>query len=140
MMVRSPQSVLISPRDAISRLESMTFVAGLEIPIRDAREQIASAIDVIVQLSRLRDGSRKITQITEVAGLEGDTVVLSDIFKFDQIEIDEDGKILGELKPTGIRPLFSNRLEAAGFKLKPEVFGANIAEILAHGHHPSRNK
>lgn len=129
-----------SPHDAISRLESMTFVAGLEIPIRDAREQIASAIDVIVQLTRLRDGSRKITQITEVAGLEGDTVVLSDIFKFDQIEIDEDGKVLGELKPTGIRPLFSNRLEAAGFKLKPEVFGANIAEIFAHGRHPSRNQ
>jgi pilus assembly protein CpaF len=129
-----------SPRDAISRLESMTFIAGLEIPIRDIREQIASAIDVIVQQTRLRDGSRRITQITEVAGLEGDMVVLSDIFKFDQIEIDEDGKILGELKPTGIRPLFSNRLEAAGFKLKPEVFGANIAEILAHGHHPSRNK
>jgi pilus assembly protein CpaF len=129
-----------NPRDAISRLETMTLMAGLELPIRVAREQIASAIDVIVQQTRLRDGSRKITQITEVAGLEGDTVVLSDIFKFDQTGVDLDGKILGELKPTGIRPLFSNRLEIAGFKLKPEVFGANVAEILAHGRRPFHNK
>jgi pilus assembly protein CpaF len=128
------------PRDAISRLETMVLMAGLELPIRVAREQIASAIDVIVQQTRLRDGSRKVTQITEVAGLEGDTVVLSDIFKFDQTGVSLDGIILGELKPTGIRPLFSSRLEIAGFKLKPEVFGANVAEILAHGRHPSRNK
>jgi pilus assembly protein CpaF len=128
------------PRDAISRLETMVLMAGLELPIRVAREQIASAIDVIVQQTRLRDGSRKVTQITEVAGLEGDTVVLSDIFKFDQTGVNLDGIILGELKPTGIRPLFSSRLEIAGFKLKPEVFGANVAEILAHGRHPSRNK
>lgn len=129
-----------TPRDAISRLETMTLMAGLDLPIRVVREQIASAIDVIVQQTRLRDGSRKVTQITEVSGLEGDTVVLSDIFKFDQTGIDPDGKVLGDLKPTGIRPLFSNRLEVAGFKLKPEVFGANIAEILAHGRRPSRNK
>ena len=129
-----------NPRDAISRLETMILMAGLELPIRVVREQIASAIDVIVQQTRLRDGSRKVTQITEVVGLEGDTVVLSDIFKFDQTGTDSDGKILGDLKPTGIRPLFSNRLEVAGFKLKPEVFGANVAEILAHGRHPSRNK
>jgi pilus assembly protein CpaF len=129
-----------TPRDAISRLETMILMAGLELPIRVVREQIASAIDVIVQQTRLRDGSRKVTQITEVAGLEGDTVVLSDIFKFDQTGTDSDGKVLGDLKPTGIRPLFSNRLEVAGFKLKPEVFGANVAEILAHGRHPSRNK
>jgi len=115
-------------------------MAGLELPIRVVREQIASAVDVIVQQTRLGDGSRKITQITEVAGLEGDTVVLSDIFKFDQTGTDQDGKILGELKPTGIRPLFSNRLEVAGFKLKPEVYGANVAEILAHGRRSSHNK
>jgi pilus assembly protein CpaF len=129
-----------TPRDAISRLETMVLMAGLELPVRVVREQIASAIDVIVQQTRLRDGSRKVTQITEVAGLEGDTIVLSDIFKYDQTGTDSDGKIIGELKPTGIRPLFSNRLEIAGFKLKPEVFGANIAEILAHGRHPSHNK
>jgi pilus assembly protein CpaF len=129
-----------TPRDALSRLETMTLMAGLELPIRVVREQIASAVDVIVQQTRLRDGSRKITQITEVAGLEGETVVLSDIFKFDQTDVDPDGKILGELKPTGIRPLFSSRLDAAGFKLKAEVFGANVAEILAQGRRPSRNR
>jgi pilus assembly protein CpaF len=128
------------PRDAISRLETFILTAGLDLPAHVLRKQIASAVDVIIQQTRLRDGSRKITQITEVAGLEGDTVVLSDIFKFDQTGLDPDEGILGELKPTGIRPLFSNRLEAAGFKLKPEVFGANVAEILAHGRHPSRNK
>jgi pilus assembly protein CpaF len=120
-----------SPRDAISRLETMTLMSGLDLPIRVVREQIASAIDLIVQQSRLRDGSRKVTQITEVAGMEGDTVVLTDVFKFVQTGIDGDGHIIGELKPTGIRPLFENRLEMAGFKLKGEVFGVNIAEMLA---------
>jgi pilus assembly protein CpaF len=120
-----------SPRDAISRLETMTLMSGLDLPIHVVREQIASAIDLIVQQSRLRDGSRKVTQITEVAGMEGDTVVLTDVFKFVQTGTDNDGHILGELKPTGIRPLFENRLEMAGFKLKAEVFGVNIAEMLA---------
>jgi pilus assembly protein CpaF len=129
-----------TPPDAISRLETMVLMAGFESPIRVVREQIASAIDIIVQQTHMQDGSRKVTQITEVAGLEGDTVVLSDIFKFDLTGLNPEGKIIGELKPTGIRPLFSNRLEVAGFKLKPEIFGANVAEILAHGRHPSRNK
>jgi pilus assembly protein CpaF len=120
-----------TPRDAISRLETMTLMSGLDLPIRVVREQIASAIDLIVQQSRLRDGSRKVTQITEVAGMEGDTIVLTDVFKFVQTSADNSGNISGELKPTGIRPLFENRLEIAGFKLKPEVFGVNIAEMLA---------
>lgn len=120
-----------SPRDAISRLETMTLMAGIELPIKVVREQIASAIDLVLQVSRMRDGSRKITHLSEVGGMEGDTVVLSDIFKFDQTSIDQDGTVIGTLKPTGIRPLFGQRLEAAGFKLKPEIFGANIAEILA---------
>jgi pilus assembly protein CpaF len=120
-----------TPRDAISRLETMTLMSGLDLPIRVVREQIASAIDLIVQQSRLRDGSRKVTQITEVIGMEGDTVVLTDIFKFIQTGIDSDGRVIGDLKPSGIRPLFENRLEMAGFKLKAEVFGVNIAEMLA---------
>jgi pilus assembly protein CpaF len=120
-----------TPRDAISRLETMTLMSGLDLPIHVVREQIASAIDLIVQQSRLRDGSRKVTQITEVAGMEGETVVLTDIFKFIQTGIDVDNHVIGELKPSGIRPLFENRLEMAGFKLKAEVFGANIAEMLA---------
>ncbi len=129
-----------TPRDAISRLETMSLMAGIELPIRVLREQIASAIDLIVHVSRLRDGSRKITQITELAGKEGDTIVLTDIFKFDQTGVSEDGKILGELKPTGIRPLFSTRLEASGFKLRPEVYGVNVAEMLAQNRRPARGR
>jgi pilus assembly protein CpaF len=122
-----------NPRDAISRLETMTLMAGFDLPIRVVRVQIASAVDLIVQQSRMRDGTRKVTQITELLGMEGETVVMSDIFKYEQTSISPDGKIIGEIKPTGIRPLFSNRLELAGFKLKPEVFGINIAEMLAQG-------
>ncbi len=119
-----------APRDALSRLETMCMMSGMALPVKVIREQVASAIDVIVQQTRLRDGSRRVTAITEVAGMEGDTVVLTDIFKFEQTGIAPDGKVLGELKPTGIRPLFSPRLETAGFKLGPEVFGANLAEML----------
>ncbi len=129
-----------TPRDAISRLETMTLMAGIELPIRVVREQVASAVDLIVQQTRLRDGTRKVTQITEVAGMEGDTIVLTDIFKFEQTGISPEGKVLGELKPTGIRPLFTPRLEAAGFKLRPEVFGVNISEMLAQGRRPARGR
>jgi pilus assembly protein CpaF len=107
------------------------MMAGMEMPLRVIRQQIASAIDVIVQLSRLKDGTRKITAITEVSGMEGEMVVLTDIFKFEQTGISQEGKVLGELKPTGIRPLFTPRLESYGFKLPPEVFGANLADIIA---------
>jgi pilus assembly protein CpaF len=119
-----------SPRDALSRLETMCMMAGMDMPIRVIREQVASAIDLIIQQSRMKDGSRKVTAITEVAGMEGDIIVLTDIFKFDQTGISQDGRVLGELKPTGIRPLFTPRLEAAGFKLGPEVFGANLSGML----------
>jgi pilus assembly protein CpaF len=105
-------------------------MAGIDMPLRVIREQIASAIDVIVQQSRLGDGTRKVTHITEVAGMEGETIVMTDIFKFDQTGVNPDGKILGELKPTGIRPLFIDRLTTAGFKLGPEVFSTSIAEIM----------
>jgi len=120
-----------SPRDALSRLETLVLMAGMELPIKIVRQQISSAVDVIVQVSRLRDGTRKLTAITEVAGMEGDVVVLSDIFKFNQTGVDKDGKIIGQVKPTGIRPLFGPRLEAAGFKLGAEIFGATAADILA---------
>jgi pilus assembly protein CpaF len=122
-----------APRDALSRLETMCMMAGMEIPIHIIREQVASAIDLIVQQSRLSDGSRKITSITEVAGMEGPTIVMTDIFKFDKTGILPDGKVIGELKPTGIRPFFTTRLEQNGFILGPEVFGASVAQILASG-------
>ena len=121
-----------SPRDALSRMETMCLMSGMDMPVKVIREQIASAIDLIIQQTRMKDGSRKVTNITEVAGMEGDTVTLTDIFKFEQTGIGPDGKILGELKPTGIRPLFTPRLEAAGFRLGPEVFGANLNDILGN--------
>ncbi len=120
-----------SPRDAISRLETLVMMAGMELPLKTIRQQVSSAMDVIIQQSRLRDGTRKVVAITEVGGMEGDTVVLTDIFKFEQTGIDGEGKVLGQLKPTGLRPLFSPRLEAAGFKLSATIFGATPADILA---------
>jgi pilus assembly protein CpaF len=122
-----------SPRDALARLETLVLMAGMDLPLKVVRQQIASAIDLIVQQTRLKDGSRKVTAITEVAGMEGETVVLTDIFKFEQTGVTTDGKVQGDLKPTGIRPLFSSRLEAAGFKLGADVFGANMAEMLGRG-------
>jgi pilus assembly protein CpaF len=124
-----------SPRDALSRLETLIMMAGMDLPLKVVRQQIASAVDLIVQQSRLKDGTRKVTAVTEVAGMEGDTVVLTDVFKFEQTGVAEGGKIIGDLKPTGIRPIFSPRLEAAGLKLGPEVFGANLSEMLSSRTH-----
>jgi pilus assembly protein CpaF len=120
-----------TPRDAISRLETMVLMSGMDLPLKVVRQQISAAVDLIVQQSRLKDGTRKVTAITEVAGMEGDTIVLTDVFKFDQTGITADGKVEGSLKPTGIRPLFYSRLQASGIKLGPEIFGATAADILA---------
>jgi pilus assembly protein CpaF len=122
-----------SPRDALARLETLVLMAGMDMPLKVVRQQIASAVDLIVQQTRLQDGSRKVTAITEVAGMEGETVVLTDVFKFEQTGVTADGKVQGVLKPTGIRPLFSPRLESAGYKLGADVFGANVAEMLGRG-------
>lgn len=111
-----------SPRDMISRLETMVLMAGMDLPIRAIREQIAGALDLIVQQSRLKDGSRKITNITEVQGMEGDVIVLQDIFVFEQRGMDANGKIIGKLVPTGVRPAFYERLENAGIHIPPSVF------------------
>ena len=122
-----------TPRDALSRLETMCLMSGMDLPLKVIREQIASAIDLIIQQSRLKGGVRKVTSIAEVNGMEGDTIVMTEIFKFEQTGVSPDGKALGELKPTGIRPMLSPRLEAAGFKLGPEVFGANLSEMFSRG-------
>ena len=111
-----------APRDMISRLETMCLMSGVDIPARAIREQIASALDLIVQISRLKDGSRKITHITEVQGMEGEAVVLQDVFVFEQTAF-IDGKVQGKLRPTGIRPKFTEKFEAAGIKLPQNVFG-----------------
>lgn len=112
-----------TPRDMLARLETMVLMAGMELPVRAIREQISSAIDLIVQTTRLRDGSRKIVQVTEVQGMEGDIITMQDIFIYEQHGVDENGKVLGRLVPTGIRPKFMDRLEAAGVWLSPELFG-----------------
>ncbi len=112
-----------SPRDMLSRLETMCLMAGMDLPAKAIREQIASAVDLIVQQSRLMDGSRRVTYCTEVQGMEGDVVVLADIFVFEQQGI-ENGKIIGRLKPTGLRPKFYEKIERHGISLPPSIFGA----------------
>jgi len=119
-----------TPRDALSRMETMVMMSGMEMPLKVIRQQVSAAIDLIVQQTRLKDGARKITAVTEVAGMEGDTIVLTDIFRYEQTGMSTDGKVIGQMKPTGIRPLFTPRLEAAGFKLGGELFGANLSDIL----------
>ncbi len=111
-----------TPRDALSRMETMVLMAGMDLPLKVVRQQIASAVDLIIQQTRLKDGARKVTAVTEVVGMEGDTVVLTDIFKFEQTGIGPNGKILGELKPTGIRPVFGPKLDASGIKLGAEIY------------------
>ncbi len=111
-----------SPRDTIARLEVMCLMSGMDLPVRAIREQIASAVDLICHQDRMRDGTRKVTKITEVQGMEGDTVVLSDIFEFEQTGI-EAGNVIGRIRPTGLRPKFVDKLEQAGIHLPPSVFG-----------------
>ncbi|MDQ5823294.1 MAG: CpaF family protein [Chloroflexota bacterium] len=113
-----------SPRDALGRLETMCLMAGMELPVRAIREQIASAVDVFVQQERMKDGTRKLTSVTEVQGMEGDVVVMQEIFVFEQTGL-EGGKIVGRMKPTGIRPKFIEKFEAANIYLPPNIFGFN---------------
>ncbi|MEZ0395664.1 MAG: ATPase, T2SS/T4P/T4SS family [Anaerolineales bacterium] len=111
-----------SPRDTLSRLETMTLMAGMDLPVRAIREQIASAIDMIIHQERLRDGSRKVVSITEVSGMEGDVITMTEIFTFEQTGY-ENGKVVGRLRPTGLRPKFMDKIEAAGIHLPPSIFG-----------------
>ncbi|MFQ6001725.1 MAG: CpaF family protein [Anaerolineae bacterium] len=116
-----------SPRDALARLETMVLMAGEDLPHRAIREQIASAIHLIIHQERMRDGSRKVVQVTEVQGMEGDVIVLQDIFAFEQLGY-EGGKIIGQLRPTGVRPKFVELIETSGIHLPPNIFGYD-----AHG-------
>ncbi|ODQ96799.1 pilus assembly protein CpaF [Dietzia alimentaria] len=114
-----------SPRDAIARLETLVLMAGMDLPLRAIREQIASAVDVIIQLTRLRDGTRRVTAVTEVQGMEGQTVTLQDAFLFDySAGLGPDGKFLGKPLATGVRPRFTDRFNELGITLSPRVFGA----------------
>jgi pilus assembly protein CpaF len=122
-----------SPRDSLSRIETMVLMAGMELPVRAIREQMASAIDVIVQLTRLRDGSRRVTHVSEVQGMEGDIIVLQDLFLFDfAMGVDADGRFRGTLKSTGIRPKFAEKLADHGIRLGPELFaGEGLARRMS---------
>ena len=111
-----------SPRDTLSRLETMTLMAGMELPVRAIREQISSAIDLVVHQDRMRDGTRKVVNITEVTGMEGDVITTTDLFMFEHMGYD-NGKVLGRLRPTGLRPKFMDKIEAAGIHLPATIFG-----------------
>jgi pilus assembly protein CpaF len=111
-----------SPRDTLSRIETMVLMAGMELPVRAIREQISSAIDLVIHQERLRDGSRRIVNITEVSGMEGDVITMTDIFLFEQSGY-EEGKVIGRLRPTGLRPKFIDKIEASGIHLPASIFG-----------------
>ncbi len=111
-----------SPRDTLARLETMVMMAGMELPVRAIREQVSSAIDLIIHEERLRDGTRKVVNITEVSGMEGDVITMTDIFVFEQSGF-EGGKIIGRLRPTGLRPKFMEKIESSGIHLPPSIFG-----------------
>lgn len=117
-----------SPRDAMSRLETMVLMAGMDLPIRAIREQIGSAIQVVIHLSRFQDGSRRVSKMTEVCGMEGDRIVLQDLFEFKQTGLDPQGKVLGNLVPTGNVPTFIQDIQARGLELDPAVFDPQFAE------------
>jgi pilus assembly protein CpaF len=113
-----------TPRDALSRLETMVLMSGYEIPVSAIREYIASALSVIVHLGRLSDGTRRVTKVAEVVGMEGDVITMQDIFQFQQTGVEEGGKVIGKISATGIRPKFAENLLAQGLALPPDLFGA----------------
>jgi pilus assembly protein CpaF len=110
------------PRDTLSRLETMTLMAGFELPVLAIRKQIAAALDLIIYLTRFPDGTRKVTQISEVAGMESEVITLTDIFVFQQTGTDQEGRPIGQFRPTGLRPMFAPKLEAMGYRLDRQMF------------------
>jgi pilus assembly protein CpaF len=115
-----------TPRDAQARLETMIMMAGMELPIKAMRQQICSAVDLIIQANRLQGGPRKVTSITEVMGMEQDMVIMQEVFRFKQLGIDQNGRCYGQFEATGVRPSFVNRLEAAGIKLPSNLFQERV--------------
>ena len=111
-----------SPRDAMARVENMVSMANLNIPERAVRQQISSAVHAVIQIARLSDGTRKVTTISEVTGMDEDSIAMQDIFSFDRTGIDENGKVRGAFRATGLRPKFAERLATAGARLRPALF------------------
>ena len=122
-----------SPRDTLSRIETMVLMAGMELPVKAIRDQISSSIDLILHQSRIRDGSRKITHITEVQNMEGDIIILQDLFRFVQKGIDEQGKIIGDFESTGMRPKFMEKFEANGIKIPRNLFNNELKTVHDEG-------
>jgi pilus assembly protein CpaF len=115
-----------TPRDAQARLETMIMMAGMELPMKAMRQQIASAVDLIIQANRLQGGPRKITSITEVMNMEQDMIIMQDIFRYKQLGIDQNGRSFGQFEATGVRPSFVTRLETAGIKLPSNLFQERV--------------
>ena len=111
-----------TPRDALARIENMILMAGLDLPMRAIREQIASAIHLVVQIARMADGTRRVTKVSEISGMEGEVVTMQDLFSFEQTGVDSDGRVIGEFRPTGIRPSFATKFEIAGVHLPTDLF------------------
>jgi len=112
-----------SPSDTLARMETMVLMGGMDLPMKAIREQIASAIDLVIHQERMRDGTRKVVNITEVTGMEGDVITMTDIFIFEQQGY-ENGKVIGRLRPTGLRPKFMDKIEASGIHLSPQIFSS----------------
>ena len=115
-----------TPRDAIARLETLVMMAGFELPVKAIRQQVSGAVDVLIQANRLQGGPRRITAITEVVGMEQDTIIMQDIYKFSQKGVNEEGKAFGQFECTGVRPSFMEKLEAAGVRLPASAFRERV--------------
>jgi pilus assembly protein CpaF len=111
-----------TPRDGLARIENMVLMANLDLPLKSIREQIASAITIMVQLSRMRDGSRRVTHVSEIVGMEGETITMQDIFLYKQYGVDANGKVRGDMVATGMRPRCVEKFEAEGIELPPDLF------------------
>jgi pilus assembly protein CpaF len=109
-------------RDAMARLETMVLMAGMDLPERAIREQVASALNIVVQLVRFSDGTRKVVKLSEITGMEGNTIVMHDVFVYEQKGVDKDGRVIGAYRATGVRPLFADRFRIYGFELPPGIF------------------
>ena len=118
-----------SARDTLNRIETMVLMAGMDLPLRAIRQQVAAAVDVIIHLSRMRDGSRRVVQVAEVLGMEGETILMQDIFTFEQSGVNEEGKIIGELRPSGLRPRCSDKIAEAGITLPANLFGVDTKNL-----------
>lgn len=119
-----------SPRDALARIENMILMAGMDLPMRAIREQIASAIHLVIQIARLSDGTRRVTKVTEISGMEGEVVTMQDLFMFHQRGVDSDGRVVGDFQTTGIRPNFASKFEVAGLHLPPDLFSPEQAAAV----------